>query len=292
MTVIRRGKKALVSAAMVVSVMFTGVSITAITAITAAPAQAITGGYPVQADIRGASLVHLTMGSSGCSGVLISPEWVLTARHCIPETMEPGTAIVGPSLPTGYRRGIAEVRRHTSVDLAVVRLSSPVPTPIAGLSGAHQQPGTPGTVTGWGGWNTNAYPVAQQADTTINRRVINLRGPFTDMALLEAPIYNGRLLPGDSGGALWINGEIAGILSMSTATDVPSQDGTLGWYIPVAEHLDWIAYQTGLPTPRVSGQGAPLVDARQYPPLIPAVQTISLPVLQESTSSPLAFGSH
>lgn len=286
MTVIRRMRTAVVSAAMVAAVMFAGVS------LAASPAEAITGGYPVQADIRGASLVHLTMGNAGCSGVLITPEWVLTARHCIPEIMESSVAIVGPSLQTGYRRGISEVRRHTAVDLALVRLSSPVPTPTAGLSGVHQQRGTPGTATGWGGWNADLYPVAQQADTTINRRIINLPGPFTNMVLLEAPIHNGRLLRGDSGGALWVNGEVAGILSMSTVTDTPSQDGTLGWYIPVAEHLDWIAYQTGAPVPRVSGQGSPLVDAHQFPPLIPAAHTIPLPVLPASASSALAMGSH
>ena len=286
MTVIGRMRKAVASAALVVSVMFTGVS------LTVSPASAITGGYPVQADIRGASLVHLKMGAAGCSGVLITPEWVLTARHCIPETAEHSSATVGPSLLTGHKRGIVEVRRHTAVDLAVIRLSAPVPTPTAGLSGAHQHPGAPATVTGWGGWNSNPFPVAQQADTTIERRIINLPGPFPTMALLEAPIRNGRLLPGDSGGALWVNGQVAGILSMSTSTNLPSQDGTMGWYIPVAEHLDWIAYHTGAPTPRVSGHSAPLVDARQYPPLIPVAQTISLPILHGNASSPLAIGSH
>lgn len=286
MTVITRMRTAVVSAALVVAVILTGGS------LTASPAYAITGGYPVQADIRGASLVHLQMGDAGCSGVLITREWVLTARHCIPETTVHGSAIVGPSLLTGHRREIAEVRRHPSVDLAVVRLASPVPAPIAGLSGAHQHPGVPATVTGWGGGRSNPYLVAQQADTTIERRIINLPGPFPSMILLEASIRNGRLLPGDSGGALWINGQVAGILSMSTSTSTPTQDGTMGWYIPVAEHLDWIAYHTGAPTPQVSGHASPLVDARQHPPLIPVAQTISLPILHENLSSPLAIGSH
>ncbi|GAB3595998.1 putative peptidase precursor [Corynebacterium faecale] len=240
------------------------------------PAAAVTGGYHVSGDVRGGSLVRLHIGEMACTGALITPEWVLTARHCIGEGPH-RYASVG-SRVVGQERAIVDWRRHPSADLAVVRLSSPVAAATANLSGWHQHPGTYGTVAGWGGATSRHMPIGLQADATIQRRIINLPSPDRGAVLLEATIYNGRLLPGDSGGALWVNGEIAGVLSMSTATNVASQDGTMGWFVPVSEYLGWIAQNTGKAVPGTVGDPSPLKDATAEPSRIPAAHTHPSPV--------------
>lgn len=271
MSVLKRVSRALVALSVAATVAISGV----------APAAAITDGRNVSPGVQSNSMVRLNIGEMSCTGTLITPEWVLAARHCIPEDANVGEAVLG-SFIQGDRKGIAEVRTHPSADLAVIKLASPSGARTANLHGTHIQPGTGAKVTGWGGWSQNNLILGQQADANVVRRITNLDSPDRSAQLLEAEIYRGRLLPGDSGGALWLNGQVAGVLSMSTATERPTHDGTMGWYVPVAEHLDWISRQTGKVVPPVSGQPSPLVDATKYPSLIPAPRIQNIPATGSS----------
>lgn len=265
-----------VSRALVAMTVATTLAISAV-----APAGAITDGRNASAGVLSDSMVRLNIGNMSCTGTLITPEWVLAARHCVPEGSSVGEAVIGRYIQ-GERRGIAEARIHPSADLAVIRLNAPSGAATANLHGAQVQPQTGATVTGWGGWNHENLILGQQADATVVRRITNLDSPDRSAVLLEAEIYNGRLLPGDSGGALWRGGEVAGVLSMSTATDHPHYDGTMGWYVPVAEHLDWISRQTAKVVPPTAGQPAPLIDASRYPSMIPAPRIQNIPTTGSS----------
>lgn len=267
MSVLKRVSRALVALSVAATVAISGV----------APAAAITDGRNVSPGVQSNSMVRLNIGEMSCTGTLITPEWVLAARHCAPEGKTVGEAVIGGFI-WGEYKGIAEARLHPTADLAVIRLHSPSGATTANLHGTHLQAGSRGPVTGWGGWNhANQMIIGQQADAHVVRRISNLDSPDRSAQLLEAEIYRGRLLPGDSGGPLWVNGQVAGVLSMSTATDRPSYDGTMGWYVPVAEHLDWISRQTGKAVPPVSGQPSPLVDASRAPSMIPAPRIQNIP---------------
>jgi hypothetical protein len=102
----------------------------------AAPAQAIVGGR--QATETYPFLAHYSVGGLECSGALIKSDWIATSQHCFPEAVRGAvfTVRVGSNNRTsgGTTRRSLSVTLMTGLDLALVRLSSPVsqaPVPIA-----------------------------------------------------------------------------------------------------------------------------------------------------------------
>lgn len=216
------------------------------------------------------SIVRLHIGNTACTGTMITPTWAITARHCIPEGGIAGAAI-GSSTLSQFQQ-VSQAILHPTADLALVELPNQASSNTVDLYGAHVQPGENGQAAGWGGYSAFGQNVAQQADVQIQRRVVNVPSPDRTAVLLEGTVSNGRLVPGDSGGPLYINGQLAGVLSMSTDVENDALDGTVGWYIPVAEHAEWIAYYTGKHIAPIAGAPAELVDATANPTFIPAPQ--------------------
>ncbi|MDG4808069.1 trypsin-like serine protease [Micromonospora sp. WMMD1120] len=136
-----------------------------------ASAQAVTGTQPVP-DGSHLFSAKVTFGEvRACSGALVDPSWVLTARSCFAEgagpvaagpPSRPSTVLVGRTDLTstaGQRREIASVVPHPDRDLALVRLFAPVtdvpPVPLATTAPAATETLT---VTGYGRTATEWVP--------------------------------------------------------------------------------------------------------------------------------------
>lgn len=181
------------------------------------------------------------------SGVLISPNWILTAGHT--------NAGVGTTFSSngGGARSIVEAHTYPGLDITVARLSSPITniTPVelynADAFGSESGQecyisGAGMTGTGITGQNYGPDYVNRAAQSCINsalstQLVTYFRRPSAGAALLE-----GSGASGDSGGGVYmtVNGEhaLAGIQSWSY---VPiGTYGTGSGYVRTAEINDWI----------------------------------------------------
>ncbi|MBN9644830.1 S1 family peptidase [Corynebacterium sp. CCM 8862] len=213
------------------------------------------------------SSAHIAIGNMSCTATLITPDTLLTAKHCIGQGNRSFISIGGQHF--GEAHQAKSVILHPSVDLALVKLYEPSRMPTVPISGVHLAQGMTGTIIGWGGAVNTPFMPVQQATAEVQRRVVHVPSPEPDAVLIETFIKGGLIQRGDSGGPLFIDGQLAGIASMSNAGDNNSVEGTIGWYVPVAEYLDWIRRHSGAPVPGPIGQPAPLVDAEKFPTYAP-----------------------
>lgn len=216
------------------------------------------------------------------SGVLILPDWVLTAGH-VPNAS--GSTNVGFQLNDGEIIGFEQIVSHPVEDLALVQLSEPaVDVAPARLYHERNEIGRIGTIVGYGDFGTTATPPAPEASNRGPRRAglntidgilsdyPNLPGsPWTrvrdeilvaDLDYPGEPEKNltGEELPlsleynvqsGDSGGGFFleVGGQyfLAGITSAANAFDVPG-DGVYSGFVRVSSYVDWIASEIAAAT--------------------------------------------
>ncbi|MGW7531372.1 tachylectin-related carbohydrate-binding protein [Amycolatopsis sp. NPDC054798] len=206
-------------------------ALTAAALLAAGPANAVTGGRVPDGDHRYAARV--TIGERSCSGVLIHPQWVVTASTCFADTPGQGfhipagppkkhsSVLVGRTMPTGtdgQTADIVDLVPRDDRDVVLAKLSKPIPgvAPIP-LSKLAPVPGAGIlTVAGYGRTHDEWVPyelhVTWPTVTAVTATTFELGGRTT--------------CKGDAGGpAFWGQGANAALVGINSTS---WQNGCLG----------------------------------------------------------------
>jgi hypothetical protein len=217
--------------------------------LAASSAQAIVGGAEDAGPLSRASVMVLSSNGGVCSAVVVAPDVVLTAAHCVtgadqhrvhfrdsggePVLIVPAAKSVHP----GYDAKAIE-KRTRSIDLALVRLPSPLPAPFetATLSVGRPGKGDAVTVSGWG------LSREGEAKTTGTFRaaglaVIEPYGPSQILLWLDGK--GAGACQGDSGGPIAAGENVVAITSWSAGTKA-ARCGGLTQGILVGAQRAWI----------------------------------------------------
>lgn len=196
--------------------------------LAATESHAIVGGAEDQGLLARQSVMVLSSNGGVCSAVVLAPDVVLTAAHCVtgaaehrvhfrdeegqPVLIAPAAKAVHP----GYAPKAVESRRR-SIDLALVRVPQSLPGRFAQASLTDVKPGRDSAVI------VGGYGLARENDpkTTGTFRTVPLNaiepyGPSTILLWAKGSGAAGAC-QGDSGGPMAIGTAVVAITSWSTA---------------------------------------------------------------------------
>ena len=179
-----------------------------------------------------------------CTGTAIDPHWVITARHCVEAAAKPGGSV---RTGQGDNQKVFQVDRHEVAprgDIALLHTTEDM-----GLSTyatvADTVPSGDVNIYGWSSDGSGGSTKLPAAEATV-------RGE-SPLALFDAPsaldvaLNDGaRIQPGDSGGAIFSDGKVAGVMSAGLFEDPenPTEEEMTSnaavAVAPVAEQAEWI----------------------------------------------------
>jgi hypothetical protein len=222
-----------------------------------APAGAVLGGRD-GGPIEASTLMVLNARGGVCTGIVVSPRAILSAAHCAgggtelrihwkdggrePVLIQPQSAAVHPEF-----NGDAIANRRRSIDLVLLRLSSPLPArfaPAQLIDGALPRAGSGVTVSGYGVLREGE---ARSTGTYRSAALVAVEpyGPGRILIWAADPAGGGKkagpgACQGDSGGPMTTpdNGVVA-VTSWSTGPSGKSC-GLLSQGVLVAPQRNWI----------------------------------------------------
>jgi secreted trypsin-like serine protease len=221
-------------AAAAIAATVTGALVVPGTAVAADPTPLIIGGSTVSSAPWAAAV--FSNGSFTCSGTIIAPQWVLTARHCVSGSMSVRVGSVYRSSGGVTRTVSASYARY---DLALMRLSSSVSTSYVTLASSNPPVGSTNSIYGWGMTCYSGCSASSQLKTAnVQVTSTNVTDAYGGQAIRSTRI-NGNAWRGDSGGPEFYNGQQVGVASTANGTTIQN-------YGSVAFNRAWIRSTSGV----------------------------------------------
>lgn len=198
----------------------------ALIGVAVAPANALVFGTNDGPEEERSSVVRVHMNTEGgiaeCTGTAVAPQWVLTAQHCIeglPEgpiagIVTTGEGALGTPENTFQVNAVANALEANAAngDVALLHVTAPMNATIAGINYGDIV-GQQANAYGWSTLGTGATGV-------LPRTVVSVEGkeahPLYEasQAYLTASTRPAQLQQGDSGGPIFVDGKVAGVLSV------------------------------------------------------------------------------
>ena len=219
--------------------------------LAATPARAIVGGGPAGADVAAQTVLIVSTRGASCTGVVLAPDLVLTAAHCVAPQSDYAVALVGEGPPellpamkvvVHPRFDAAQFRtRRPTPDLALVKLARPLPPRFhqAQLATGAALPakGSAFVVAGYG---MTADGAGRSAGTlrTVTLPSIGTTGGI--MARLALPSADAGACTGDSGGPAFQDGAVAGVVGWATGPNGSRGCGGVTGVTLIGLNRDWI----------------------------------------------------
>lgn len=224
-------------------------------ALAAAPAAgAATNATPPPNTIIGgttasnAAVVQLQFGQNGgtygCTGEVISSQWVLTAQHCTDGIDWMNVYLSNSTSNRGTAHPADSVRNSPYGDVALVHLASPVSVaPLKMANSYTPASGQSGVIMGYG-LRANKTP-----STGLYKATVNVIGSSTDAyggRAIHVRGVDGASNHGDSGGPLFVNNVIVGVCSTGDVADPGSNKNATSNYANLSGSRQWIANTAGV----------------------------------------------
>ncbi|SCG79786.1 Trypsin [Micromonospora echinaurantiaca] len=175
-------------------------------------------------------------GSFTCSGTIIAPQWVLTARHCLGGSMSVRVGSVYRS-SGGVTRTVSAT--YSRYDLALMRLSSSVSTSYVSLATSNPPINSTNTIYGWGMTCYSGCSASTQLKTASVRVTSNSATDAYGGQAIRSTRINGNAWRGDSGGPQFYNGRQVGVASTADGVNIQN-------YGSVAYNRAWITSVAGV----------------------------------------------